>query len=284
MAISTQRWWATGVTIILSSFVGVANATAQETRHNVLTSVQSATNLGTTSVRDRDLLSVRLDGASFAVLPALGDLLPDGVDVDALSALADGTLVFSTSVSYKVGGVEAHDEDLVAFQDGVLSLVFDGSASGLPVKADIDAVHVVSLAPLRFYYSLDAPTTVAGIVIADDDIVEHNSGVHTVVLSGADLLGDQAARADVDALWVDADGLEYAVSLDVSIEDSTNRDEADDEDILLKAGQSLLRIFDGSAAGLDVPGLDLDAIHVELALFADGFESGNTSQWSSTKP
>ncbi|MCP4898788.1 MAG: hypothetical protein GY906_17595 [bacterium] len=72
--------------------------------------------------------------------------------------------------------------------------------------------------------------------------------------------------------------------LDVSVEDSADRDEADDEDILLKTGQSLLRIFDGSAAGLDTPGLDLDAIHIELALFVDGFESGNTTQWSSTQP
>ena len=66
----------------------------------IVTSVDAATTVGGQTVRDADLLTMKPDGGGLGVLPALGDLLPDGVDVDAVSLLDDGTVVFSTSVSF----------------------------------------------------------------------------------------------------------------------------------------------------------------------------------------
>lgn len=250
----------------------------------IVTSVDAATIIGQQTVRDADLVSMKPDGGCLTVLQAIADLLPDGVDVDALSILDDDTLVFSTSVTFDLGGVEVHDEDLVAYDGSVMTLFFDGSAAGLPAAADIDAVHVASQTPLKLYYSLDAPATVAGLVIADDDIVELFRGVHTVVHAGTDIFAGQEARADIDALWVDPDAFEYVISVDVSIARATGRTAAEDEDLVRWVGGQLRPLFVGASAGLDAPGLDIDAVHIRTNLFADGFESGDTTRWSSTTP
>ncbi len=250
----------------------------------IVTSVDAAVNIESMAVRDRDLLSVRLDGGSAYVPRSLGNLLPDGVDVDAISLLADNRVVFSTDVSFSAGGVEADDEDLVLWDRISLSLVFDGSVSGLPEKADIDAVHVLSLSPMDVLYSVDAPVEIGGIVIADDDIVRFDGATHTVVRTGASLIGDETARADVDALWFDPGGNEYVISLDVAIEAGTGRTAADADDLVRWANGSLLMYFDASAAGVSVPGLNLDAVSFDVAFFADDFETGDTTMWSATTP
>jgi len=265
---------------LASALFSQASAATELTR--IVASVDASTSIATTPVRNRDLLSVKLNGGGATILRTLGDLLPDGVDVDAISLLEDNRLVFSTDVSFRAGGVEADDEDLVLCDRGVLSLVFDGSAAGLPEKADIDAVHVLSLSPLDLLYSVDAPVEVAGIVIADDDIVRFDGATHAVVRTGASLIGDETARADVDALWFDPSGSEYVISLDVAIGAGTGRTAAEADDLVRWANGSLTMYFDASAAGVSVPGLDLDAVSFDFAFFADDFETGDTTMWSST--
>ncbi len=269
------------ICVFLTMFPYTSKAT-ELTR--IVASVDAATTIDSKPFRDRDLLSVRLDGGSLFVLPMLGDLLPDGVDVDAISLLDDGRLVFSTNVSFDVDGVEADDEDLVLLDRGVLSLLFDGSSLGLPVSADLDAVHVESLAPLDVYYSFDAPVKMGASVFADDDIVRFNGTTHSAVRIGASMLGDEYLRADLDALWVDPSRNEYTFSLDVSIEAGPGRTAADREDLVLWANGSLLMYLDASAAGLTASGLDIDAVAFESAFFADDFETGDTTMWSSTTP
>jgi hypothetical protein len=250
----------------------------------IVTSVDAATRFGTTAARARDLVSLRADGAGVQVLTALGNVLPDGVDIDAISLLDDNTVVFSTSVSFIAGGIEADDEDLLHWDRSTLTLVFDGSAAGFPEKADIDAVHVLSLNPVDLLYSVDAPVEVGGILIADDDIVRFDGATHVVVRTGAALIGDETARADVDALWFDPSGNEYVISLDVAIEAGTGRTAAEADDLVRWANGSLTMYFDASAAGVSVPGLDLDAVSFDFAFFADDFETGDTTMWSSTTP
>ena len=250
----------------------------------IVTSVDAATRFGTTAAKARDLVSLRADGGGVQVLTALGSVLPDGVDVDAISLLDDNLVVFSTDVSFNAGGIDADDEDIVLNDRGVLSVIFDGSAAGLPASADIDAVHVLSLSPVDFLYSVDAPIEVGGIVIADDDIVRFDGATHTVVRTGASLIGDETARADVDALWFDPSGNEYVISLDVAIGAGTGRTAAEADDLVRWANGSLTMYFDASAAGVSVPGLDLDAVSFDFAFFADDFETGDTTMWSSTTP
>jgi len=250
----------------------------------VITSTDAATSIGGAAVSDRGLVSIRRDGGNLAVSTPLEAVLPRGVDVDALTVFDDGRFVFSTDVSFESGGVAADDEDLVLFDAGALSLVMDGSAAGLPPSADIDAVHVASLAPLDVYYSVDAPVEVGGVVIADDDIVRYDGGSHTVVRSGSSLLGDEAPRADVDALVVDPANNHYVVSLDVAIDEGPGGIAAETGDLVLWVNGTLFMFFDASAAGLTAPGLDLDAVSLQFAFFADDFETGDTSGWSASVP
>lgn len=272
--------WTVGC--IACGLFSLKSGAAELTR--IVTSVDAATTINTTPVRDRDLLSVRLDGGSSYLLPALGDLLPVGVDVDGISLLEDNRIVFSTNVTFEAGGVRADDEDLVLYDRGVLSLVFDGSAAGLPETADIDAVHVLSPSPLEFLYSLDAPAAINGVVFADDDIIRVDGASHTVVRSGTSLIGDETARADVDALWFDPNSNEYVISLDVTIEAGAGRTAAAAADLVSWSNGSLLMFFDASAAGVGVAGLDLDAVSIEFAFFADDFETGDTTMWSTATP
>jgi hypothetical protein len=269
--------------VIVIATVSPAQAGAVDLQ-GVVVSADAATTVDGQTVRDSDLLAMKPDGGGLTVLAEIANQLPDGVDVDAVSILDDDTVVFSTSVSFSTGDVEADDEDLVSYGGGVLALLFDGGADGLPGASDIDAVHVASLTPLDFYYSLDAPAEVHGSVMTDDDIVRFYRGVHSVALTGAALLGDEATRADVDALWVDLEATEFVVSVDVSIARSTGRTAAADEDLVRWVGGSLRRFVVGANVGLDAPGLDVDAAHIQTNLFADGFESGDTTRWSSTIP
>ena len=250
----------------------------------VVSSVDAATVVKTIQTTDRGLVSFRRDGSNLVVGSQLDDVLPVGVDVDALSLVDGGGLVFSTSVSFEAGGVVADDEDLVLLDDGELNLVLDGSFYGLPESADIDAVHVESLDPLDVYYSVDAPIKMGSVVFADDDIVRLDGGMHTLVRSGASMLGDASPRADVDALVVDPSSNQYVLSVDVPIESAPGRTAAEAGDLVLWANGSLLMFFDASASGLMTTGLDLDAVGLDFAFFADGFETGDTSMWSSTTP
>lgn len=263
--------------------VVVANGEATELAR-VIASTDAATVIGSTPVSDRTLVSMRRDGGCPTVRSALDAALPTGVDVDALSILDDGTVVFSTDVSFDAAGVAADDEDLVALDSGTLSLVVDGSAAGLPPSADIDAVHVESLAPLDVYYSVDAPVEVGGAVFSDDDIIRFDGSSHSLARSGISLLGDAAPRADVDALVVVSVNNHYVFSLDVAIESAPGRTAADADDLVVWSYGMVLMYFDASEAGLTAPGLDLDAAALDVAFFADDFETGTTSAWSATAP
>lgn len=272
--------------LVLGNVFGVVfpliSEAAELTR--IVTSVKASTSIDSKSVRDCDLISMRPDGGGLHLVPGLGTVIPDGIDIDAISLLEDNRTVFSTSVSFEAGGIEADDEDLVLYDRGDLSLAFDGSAAGLPEDADIDAVHVLALVPFEILYSLDAPAEVDGIFVADDDIIHFDGSNHTVVQTGASLIGDETPRADVDALWFDPSRNEYIFSLDVAIPAATARTAADDDDLVLWANGSLLMYFDASAVGISVPGLDLDAVDFDTAFFADDFETGDTTMWSSTTP
>jgi hypothetical protein len=250
----------------------------------VLSSVDAATTVKTVSTSDRGIVSFRRDGTNLVVGTILDGVLPDGVDVDALSVVDGGRLVFSTSVSFESGGVAADDEDLLLLEGTSISLFLDGSFYGLPESADIDAVHVASLDPIDLYYSVDAPVKMGSVVFADDDIVRLNGATHTVVRTGASLLGGAAPRADVDALAVDPSGSQYLVSVDVPMDEEPGRTAAEAGDLVLWANDSLLMYFDASSSGLTAAGLDLDAVAVEFAFFSDDFETGDTSRWSSTTP
>ncbi len=271
-----------GVAAVLAGLVAISAEAVERAR--LVTSVDAATKMNSAPITDQSVVSIRIDGSGIRVTSALDEILPGGVDVDALSILDDGRVVFSTDVSFEIDGFAADDEDLVLNDQGELSLVFDGSYLGLPASADLDAAHVESLAPLDVYYSFDAPVKMGSVVFADDDIIRFNGTTHALVRSGASMLGDEAPRADIDALMVDPSTSQYFFSLDVAIGAGPGRPAAGPEDIVVWVNGSVILLFDASVVGISAPGLNLDAVAVEIAFFADDFESGDTSAWGSTAP
>lgn len=270
--------------IVFVVLLGAVTIVRAEERFRLLTSVDAASTVSSVLCRDRDLVSVRLDGVGPGVITALGAMLPTGVGVDAVSLIGGGRVVFSTNVSFNVARVEADDEDLVLYDHGALSLFLDGSAAGIPAAADIDAVHVIDGDPIKILYSVDSPTKITGLAVTDDDIISYTGGKHALVVAGSVMLGGEASRADVDGLWYDPRRGEYALSLDVPISGGPGRTAAAPDDVVLWANGALVMLFDASDQGVSVPGLDLDGVHIESAMFVDGFETGGTGMWSAINP
>jgi hypothetical protein len=250
-------------------------------------SVATATDVGGLRVVDRQPVCLRLDRSLWFFSNELSALLPEAVDVDALSVTTGGAMIVSTDVGFLLHGQRVADEDLLLLEDGVLSVLFDGSAHGLPEAADIDAVHVVALDPLEFYYSVSTPTDIGGVVYQDDDIIRWAAGAHSLAVSGADLFGSQRARLDVDGLCVDPDDGDLLLSTDVGFRDIGAVTEALDDDVLhYHLATGTLSLFaELSSHGLESARVDIDALgDAGPHVFADGFESGDTSRWSLTIP
>ncbi len=243
--------------------------------------------MGGLRVVDEQVISVRLTDSLWNLLADLDSLLPDAVDVDALSRTADGSLIVSTDVGFLHDGVPVADEDLLLLEDGTLTVLFDGSANGLPGAADVDAVHVVGVDPLEFYYSLATPAQVDGTVYEDDDIIHWASDSHSLVVSGSDLFGSRRNRLDVDGLWVDEEDGDLLLSTDVGFIDVDSVAQADDDDVLhFELATNTLSVFaEMSGHGVDSDRVDFDALgDLGPFVFADGFESGDTGRWSISVP
>jgi hypothetical protein len=250
-------------------------------------SVASPTAVGGLSIDDRQPTGLRLDRSLWFPYAELIETLPFGVDVDALSVMADGAVVFSTDVGFVRGGTAAADEDLLLLDGGVLSVLLDGSAHGVPEAADIDAVHVVGLDPLEIYYSVATPAEIGGTVYSDDDILHWDGATHSLAVSGSVLFGSQRDRLDVDALWVDEDDGDLLISTDVGFIDLDSVAVAADDDVIhYRLATGTLSMFaELSSHGLDSSRVDIDALaDAGPHVFADGFEAGDTGRWSLSIP
>ena len=81
----------------------------------------------------------------------------------------------------------------------------------------------------------------------------------------------------------DIDSGDILLSTDVSIAGVDLVAAADDEDVLMYSSGTLSVRFDLGAMGFPSAN-DLDGLHFNGVIFDDGFESGDTSMWSSTVP
>ena len=131
---------------------------------------------------------------------AAGSGVPTGVDLDALTLGASGELVMSFDVGWDLAGIYLADEDLAAWDGSVFTVAFDGSAAGVPAHLDLDAAH--RLPGGEWLLSFDGFGTIAGISLADEDLLEHAAGSASWWLAydgSAELPGWE--RADLDAAW-----------------------------------------------------------------------------------
>jgi hypothetical protein len=155
-------------------------------------------------VTPRDV--VRYDGGATYTIELRGADrgVPVAAEIDAVGML-EGDLLLSFDVAVTLGSLAAEDEDLVRLertQPDVWSLLFDGSAHGVPGAADLDGADVLD-ATGDLALSFDVSGSVGGVAFADEDVLRFApaSGVWSLLYDGS---AQHAALvpADVDALFV----------------------------------------------------------------------------------
>ncbi len=173
-----------------------------------------------------------------------------------------GKLHLSTPGNVKIGGVTYGDEDILTYdlQTGTWSLLFDGSAAGLPGKADIDGLAKVGD---DLYLSFLVPVSVPGIGLVDDaDIVLYSGGTFSLWLDGS-AYGLTTNGENIDGIALDPQGrLVISTAAAFNVPGASGNLKGQDEDLLLLDGTSWSILFDGShnakLAKPDVWGVWLD--------------------------
>lgn len=157
--------------------------------------------------------------------------LPERVGLDALLVYSN-KIIFSTDVDFEKDGTVYADEDLVAYDAnaGTITRFLDGSAIGIPPRADINAACFVGTGT-NLYFSLDVTANLPGAgVVDDEDVIQYDWTNLTKRFDGtADLRIPPAA--DLNALYLEG-GTENALyfSLDTTqtmgVGNKTGPDEA----------------------------------------------------------
>ncbi len=108
-------------------------------------------------------------------------LASGGEDVDSLELLADGTLLLSTTGSFRINGISGRDEDILAFTPDSLGDItsgswapyFDGSDVALSSKSeDVDGLAVSGG---DIYLSTTGNFSTSGFSGADEDVFVCNT-------------------------------------------------------------------------------------------------------------
>lgn len=117
---------------------------------------------------------VRYDGVNYSIVfDGSAEGIPAGVRLDALGADADGDLLMSFDTTLALSGTTVADEDVVEFDGANFTLLFDGSAAGVPAGADLDALHF-DVASGHLFLSFDVGGVVGGTNFNDEDLLEHD--------------------------------------------------------------------------------------------------------------
>ncbi|MDH4351041.1 MAG: hypothetical protein OEW56_07835 [Gemmatimonadota bacterium] len=156
---------------------------------------------------------VRWDGTAFSkVFDAAARGIPRGTAVDAVSERPSGHLLLSFDVPVSLGTTHVSPEDLVEWDGTSFSLVYDGSAAGIPAGTNLWAVHARPDGTLLLGF--DATIALPGGVLARPDrVVSYAGGTYALVSDGA-TRGMTPGMA-IDALAEQAGDL--LVSLDVTL-------------------------------------------------------------------
>jgi hypothetical protein len=153
------------------------------------------------------------------------------------------------------GAGTVQDEDIVYYNAGTWSLVFDGSANGI-AGTDIDAI---STAGNMLYFSTDNNDNLPGVTGAggdDADIYRYNSPGSFTRIIDASALG--WSTDNVDGLtFVDATHMYLSYGVDTTV---SGLGAVADEDVVYGNGTTWSMYFDGSVVGMTDPNVDVDAL------------------------
>ena len=206
------------------------------------------------------------DGTAFfraTDVTAITNPLPSGANVDGLIRVSATQfyLSFTGNVTISIPGpdLSVADEDVVLYNNGTWSLVFDGSAHGL-AGTDLDAISMVGGV---LYFSID-----------DNDVVPGTSAPNNYRSASIYSWNGSAYKLEVNAQatglpsGTNVDGLKYldATHFYLSFSNTTTNvpgiGAVQDEDIVRNNGGTWSVYFDGTAAGLTSNNQDVDAFDV----------------------
>ncbi len=166
----------------------------------------------------RDVVQTNFDGtASYSsVFDGSANGVPAGARVDAIGFTnnvgGDILLSFDTTVTLP-GPITADDEDVVQLTGSSFTILFDGSAAGVPAGLDLDGFNLVT-ANGHLLVSFDTSGIVGGVAFQDEDVLEYTpsgstwemaydgSALHpdwpATNLGGADILTDLDSDEQAD--------------------------------------------------------------------------------------
>ncbi|MEZ4714093.1 MAG: multicopper oxidase domain-containing protein [Caldilineaceae bacterium] len=196
--------------------------------------------------------------------------LPGGANVDAFGRV-DNThfyMSFVDNVTIAIPGpdLSAADEDVVYYNAGAWSLLFDGSTQGLPGGSDIDGVSVVDATHMYMSFFDNTTISIPGpdLSVADEDVVYYNAGAWSLIFDGS--TQGLPGGADIDGLTVvDVNHMYMSFDTDVTIAIPGPDLSVNDEDIVYYNAGVWSVYFDGTAAGLTSGNQDIDAFSLPAA-------------------
>lgn len=248
-------------TMALAAALGLGLASAASAQ-DLLFSPDITADLGAgpSAVLDDDDAGVD-DGAGgvTALLPPL----PSGVDVIALHDIGGGILWLSLDTTAPLPGLGAPAEprDVVAWDQnvGTFSLLFDGSAAGVPANARVDALTIDPGGDLAM--SFDITVVLPGpLTAADEDLVTFLGGAFGMFFDGS--AAGVPTSTDLDGAHMDLPGTVLLLSFDTS--GSVAGLSYDDEDVVAyDTGAGTFALYQDSSATtdpVDWPPADLVAV------------------------
>ena len=209
-------------------------------------------------------------------------LVPTGPIEGNTGVTATGAYpVFAIATPESLDGTFVSPQDLVTIHSDTeaFEVFWRGEDAGLPPGVAIDAVAQRGDTLLL---SFDVAVAIGPFVFEDEDIAFWNLNGGWI---GAIGLASRGVPQELDL-----DGLEERSNgaLWLSFDGSATIDGIafDDDDVLaLRLDTNLwTKVVDGGADYGLPDGADLDALGVPRFIFADGFDSGDTSRWSLTAP
>jgi hypothetical protein len=189
--------------------------------------------------------------------------IPPGANVDGLDRIDDMHYYLSFAGNTAIPGLGVvQDEDVVFYDDGTWSVLFNGTRHGLRAAGeDLDAISVSGNGRYLFFSTVGnvRPPGVRGVA---DDADVYRVDLRTFKYRRVfDASRNRLAKsADVDGLvWVN--GKQMYVSFEPNVTRVPGLGRAADEDVVFRNGGSWRLQFDGSRHGLGGrrPALDLDA-------------------------
>jgi hypothetical protein len=162
---------------------------------------------------------IRYNGIGFSKLVdgrAIG--IPEGTGFDGVAMLPDGSIAFSIDTPASLGGTAYKANDIIRYDGSRFSLIFEGSANGIPEHANIDGVWVTARKDL--FFSLDIPCMLSELEVTDKDIIQWSDGVLSKYFKGAS--AGLPEESDLDA---------FSVSIETCPGDSDYDGDVDGEDL-----------------------------------------------------